>query len=344
MKNVIAIVALAATAGLASAQNLQESFTSLTLPGLSTPTTSSSGGRTYANTYTTFNSVGGYQLGRIRMSGTVQRNTGTNSGDTPNDNRVNLWRPATYAAGAAATHRVAATPTTWGTVAPGGSLNVTGETILSTSFDPAGTWTYDFYNWFDDGGAPAPDSFYTSATLSFFDNLVAAPTPNFDFGTISSDGLYTSPTITHTGGVYWAKVTFAGTVNVADIFTLGSNFDTEIGLFSAGGALIQTDDDFGGTLQSRIGVGSGTGYDYDGSLAIPAFGSGDTGDGPAVAFLGAGTYYIAFAGYNTAFASGFGVTPGTATGIGQISINVPTPGAAALLGLGGLMAARRRRA
>ncbi|MFO0856263.1 MAG: hypothetical protein U0640_02760 [Phycisphaerales bacterium] len=346
MKKTIAIVALAAAAGLANAQNLQETFSGLTLPGLATPTSGSTG-RTYSNTYTTFNSVGGYQLGRIRMTGTLQRNTGTNTGDTPNDNRVNLWRPGTYAAGAAATQRVDAAPGSWGTVGPGGTLNVTGETIISSAFDPAGTWTYDFFNWFDDGGAPAPDSFYQSATLTFWDNLVAAPPTAYDFGTIGN-GTVCSPTFnTAANQVVWMKFTLASTTNAADIFSFGSDYDTEIGLFSAGGSLIQNDDDYNLTLGaawSRVGIGSGTGYDVDGAGPLAAFDGTNTGDGAAVAFLGAGTYYLALGGYNTSFANGFGATGGADFGAGQICINIPAPGAFALVGLGGLVAARRRRA
>lgn len=345
MKKTIAIVALAAAAGLANAQNLQETFSGLTLPGLATPT-SGSGGRGYNSAFTTFSSAGGYNLGRIRMSGTLERNTGTNTGDTPNDNRLNLWRPGTYAANAAATQNLAPTTTSWGTVGPGGTLNVAAETIIGSTFDPAGNWTYDFYNWFDDGGAPAPDSFYQSATVTFWDNLVSAPPTVHDFGTIGN-GTVCSPTFnTSAGQVIWMKFTLAATTNAADIFSFGSDYDTEIGLYSAGGSLIQFDDDFNfpAAPWSRIGIGNGTGYDVDGAGPLAAFGATNTGDGAAVAFLGAGTYYVALGGFNTAFANGFGATGGADFGTGQICINIPAPGAFALVGLGGLVAGRRRRA
>jgi hypothetical protein len=126
------------------------------------------------------------------------------------------------------------------------------------------------------------------------------------------------------------------------IDSLGSNFDTELGLYDQAGNLISNNDDFGG-LQSLINV------------------SADT------AFLGLnpGEYFIALGGFNTAYgATDFAVTAGTAAGDWDLSVNgqllesgalasgeiqwfkftvVPAPGALALLGLGGLAAARRRR-
>ena len=71
-----------------------------------------------------------------------------------------------------------------------------------------------------------------------------------------------------------------------------------------------------------------------------------TADG---AMLSAGTYYVAFGGFNTTFTNGFGASstffdfddaPMTLT----VYSGVPTPASASLLALGGLACARRRRA
>lgn len=126
------------------------------------------------------------------------------------------------------------------------------------------------------------------------------------------------------------------------IDSLGSDFDTELGLYDQAGNLISNNDDFGG-LQSLIDVAADT------------------------AFLGLdpGTYFVALGGFNTAYgATDFGVTAGTAAGNYELAINgnlldsgslgtgeiqwfsftvVPAPGAAGLLALGGLAAVRRRR-
>ncbi|QOJ01673.1 MAG: PEP-CTERM sorting domain-containing protein [Phycisphaeraceae bacterium] len=118
-----------------------------------------------------------------------------------------------------------------------------------------------------------------------------------------------------------------------DINTFGSGFDTELGLYNEFGALIATNDDTGG-LQSQI-----------------------------LANLGNGKYYIAVGGFNSTFAGAFGAVGGAANGDYVLNINgdpvaadnlgaqqidwycftVPTPGSIALLGMGGLLAARRRR-
>ena len=126
------------------------------------------------------------------------------------------------------------------------------------------------------------------------------------------------------------------------IDSLGSDFDTELGLYDQAGNLIANNDDFGG-LQSLIDV------------------AGDT------AFLGLdpGTYFVALGGFNTAYGTtDFGVTAGTAAGDYELAINgnmlssgtlgtgeiqwfsftvVPAPGTAAVFALSGLAAVRRRR-
>ncbi|GEM_PF-965811 len=119
----------------------------------------------------------------------------------------------------------------------------------------------------------------------------------------------------------------------------GTN-DTEIAVWDNNGAFLGTDDDGGtGNLSSL-----------------------------SLAGLTNGTYYIAVGAFNSTFGAGWSatstsietgttvvnVTNGTDTltgggalaagGIQWYCITIPTPSAAALLGMGGLMAARRRRA
>jgi hypothetical protein len=121
-----------------------------------------------------------------------------------------------------------------------------------------------------------------------------------------------------------------------DIDTFGSNFDTELGLYDSTGNLIANNDDAGGGLQSQV-----------------------------IESLTEGTYFVVVGGFNTVFGNqGWAVGAGTRSGDYLLNINgvevassflpsgqvswytftvVPTPSTAALLGLGGLMAARRRR-
>lgn len=142
----------------------------------------------------------------------------------------------------------------------------------------------------------------------------------------------------------WTNVSFTfnsaaigalGNVNAGDIDfdTFTSTFDTELAIYSANGTLLGTNDDTGG-LQSQVLIN-----------------------------LAEGDYYVIIGGYNSLFGDG-GASGGNAAGDFVLNINganaasgtlaagglaaysltvVPTPGALALLGLGGLVTARRRR-
>ena len=129
--------------------------------------------------------------------------------------------------------------------------------------------------------------------------------------------------------------------------TLGSGFDTELGLYDQAGVLITNNDDIdfdNGITQSSIETEA---IDFSG--------------------LGAGTYYLALGAFNTFYGgTDFDATT-TATAGGDWDLNidgalalegtladgevqfisftiVPAPGAAALLGLAGFAGLRRRRA
>ena len=179
-----------------------------------------------------------------------------------------------------------------------------------SSFSMVNGNSYSFRLWesFDDGG--------TSTVDANWSNL------QFDFG-----GPPPPPPCTAVG-VY--------TAGAFNINTFGSAFDTEIGLYSSTGSLIANNDDAVG-LESQI-----------------------------TPVLANGLYYLAVGGFNTAFgASGWSVGAGTATGLVDLNINgfavmegqalasgqvqwycfevVPAPSSLALIGLGGLVATRRRR-
>ncbi|MCE7974726.1 MAG: hypothetical protein DYG92_10470 [Leptolyngbya sp. PLA1] len=143
----------------------------------------------------------------------------------------------------------------------------------------------------------------------------------------------------------WSNVSFTfnsatigtlGNVNAGDIDfdTFTSTFDTEIAIYTSAGVLLGTNDDAPSSLQSQILLN-----------------------------LAEGDYYVIIGGYNSLFGNG-GASGGNAAGDFVLNINganagsgslaagglaaysltvVPTPGALALLGLGGLVAASRRR-
>ena len=137
-----------------------------------------------------------------------------------------------------------------------------------------------------------------------------------------------------TTNLKWYSFTLdAGNPNTfMDAWINPGSFDTEIGIYRADGTLVGSDDDGGLGLLSALSYGTGSGLAQD-----------EIVDGSSGAALGAGTYFIAVGGFNTVFGTtGFGVTAGTASGSFTLNM-IPTPGALALLGLGGLAVARRRR-
>lgn len=163
-------------------------------------------------------------------------------------------------------------------------------------------------------------------------NTIATANP---LGTYSApgDGILVDGSITPgaqgvAGDVDWFSFTVTGpTTLVASIFALsGANQDSMLILVDSGGNILASDDDDNVGLMSSLD--------------------------PIV--LAAGTYYIGVTGWNdlgspVSIPDGFNGT----TGIGHsaefvyklvIGLNiVPTPGTAALLGLGVLAAGRRRR-
>ncbi|CAN5512384.1 hypothetical protein BH09PLA1_BH09PLA1_07030 [soil metagenome] len=132
--------------------------------------------------------------------------------------------------------------------------------------------------------------------------------------------------------VKWFHFNYSG-VGALDFNTLGSNVmdpdpnaftqnDTEIGLYSAGGTLIDSNDD--------IDFSNGN------YLSQLTFASGE---------LPAGDYYLAVGGFNTDFGPAFDVFSDSAQA-GFLNINglsaVPEPASIGALALVGLFAARRR--
>lgn len=119
------------------------------------------------------------------------------------------------------------------------------------------------------------------------------------------------------GQILWYTFNYAGGAPFT-IDTNGSSFDTEIALFNSVGALIGSDDDSGAGVASLLTSPNG---------------------------LPAGQYYLAASGFNSAFSAGFGATAGTAAGSLIVNgLSIPTPAGITLLGVAGLVTARRRRA
>lgn len=219
-------------------------------------------------------------------------------------------------------------------------------------FNPQGqNWEFSFYESFNDGGS-ASDAFWDSLSITF--NAFSPPTPPacIDLGNISNGNYPAVQTgAIAVGQTTWFCFNLAAGTSPLDILTfdslgtggVGGSLDAELGLYNSNGFLLATNDDVGdgvngfNNFSSRIRVGGGSGTDVNGEAP------GGTNGGASLASLAAGTYYLALSTFNSVFSNAFTVTGGNNSGAYRLTI-IPTPGAAAILGLGILAAGRRRRA
>lgn len=201
-----------------------------------------------------------------------------------------------------------------------------GAQLLATTVDP-GAFSFglnlEFYDSFNDPGTP--DQQTTDVTITF-EELTAIVDTNGNFtlgsldwndqansvGEFALENLYDLYTVTLDSNGYLSFETGADPTG----FT-GSPVDTEIAIFDGAGILLAENDDGG------VGTYSGI---FD--LALDA-----------------GDYTIAVGGFNTTFADGFSVTPGTATGDYSLSVAfaIPEPSTFTILGLGCLVMTGVRR-
>jgi hypothetical protein len=111
-----------------------------------------------------YNSAGGYTLRKISYSGGLtQVNTGTFLTEArllltpPGGNPTTLFQPFT-------------TGTTWT-----GTRAAAGSTILSSVYDPAGTWEIRAYETFDDGGTASIDARWSNLQFVFDNEGIVPP-------------------------------------------------------------------------------------------------------------------------------------------------------------------------
>jgi hypothetical protein len=169
--------------------------------------------------------------------------------------------------------------------------------------------------------------------------LVAAQPSAIDLGTLTANAS-TNGNIAATAQVDWYKFTI-GTVPYLDITTNGSSTlsDSEIGLYSATGAMIANNDDDGLGLLSTLSFGTGSHLTLGDSWNLGGNGIAEGENGP----LGAGTYYLAVAGYDATFnATNWSVIGGSSKGLYLVTFyTTPEPASALLLALGCLVLRRR---
>jgi hypothetical protein len=266
--------------------------------------------------------VGGYNLGKVKFSGTLQMVNGTTA-DFGSENKFRV----TYPDGRFKDVSVTTQTTYTGTLAFSGSFFLAYGAVAPFS---GGTWEFRYANTFDDnptGGTPDAQCTITF-TLSD-EGIPPSPPTATDLGTIATAGeVDPNPALTRTdthaaGNVKWYKITVPEAVlgpKYLDIDTEGTTAflasnDTEIGLYDAYGDLVANDDDsatgalsllsFGLDAPSRAAIGNGLSR------------NGRNGN------LSPGVYYVAVSGFNAAFSNGFTVTT-TSAAAGPVVLNFRT--------------------
>ncbi len=253
--------------------------------------------------------VGGYPVGKIRITGTVHS-----------------VLAGTYASEV----RILATGPDGNTVTIQAFTNGTYTTATATDFvanavvpiaNAAGAWTFQFYDSFNDGAGA--DSSWDNITITL-DDQVPTPPPAYTsaqyLGTLSpGDTRSISSTVSNTGGVRkWYSFTLPDGIPSTDEryldmdtngTTLGAGTDTEMALYDASGVKLAEDDDDGAGLSSLLSFGAGT-----------RSGSRNGQDGS----LSGGLYYALVIGYNATFSNGWNVTTDSTQSGGVFQFHIQT--------------------
>ncbi|MEN3002669.1 MAG: PEP-CTERM sorting domain-containing protein [Armatimonadota bacterium] len=270
------------------------------------------------NEIRTYNATGGYTMRSLRIEGQLTR---VHSASYAREALIQITAPG-------------GAQTTFQMFTQGAFTTLQGSgTVYTVPFNPAGNWTFRFYESFDDGGTGSVDARWDYITFEYRED----PTALHDFGTINTGGAPQTFSVTRplaAREILWYRIVLPVAVTAADLLTLeintfGSSLapsnDTEIALYDANGNKIAENDDIGGgNLLSRLVFG------YGGSQDLPA-----------------GVYYIGAGAYNTTWANVFASSTSTNTGNLQLNIitNVPEPASMIALGAGlaGLLGLRRRK-
>ncbi|MDX2131636.1 MAG: hypothetical protein SFY69_06265 [Planctomycetota bacterium] len=215
--------------------------------------------------------------------------------------------------------------------------------VPAFSLSAGGQVNFEWFESFQDD-ANLPESRWDTVTYELGANVIT--NGNFNLGTIPQNGTTQVIAGSHVaGGLDFFTFSLGGPVaNIGDYLNIKMKFgatggmtDTEIALYDGNGNLVATDDDGFTGFASMLTFGA----------SDPLAGAGGDVSLPGAngLSLAAGNYTLVTGGFNTVFGATIGqITPGTNAGTYSLEItSVPTPGALALLGVGGLLAGRRRR-
>lgn len=200
-------------------------------------------------------------------------------------------------------------------------------------------------------GAAANSNPATLSWTFYFQPVTSGTSLNFNYRQSLNTSSASWSNVSLTFGNFSAPSSlFLGSINQGGPLTISTGsptpaFDTILGLFDSAGNLIDSDDDDGPDAFSAIVSNLGLGTYY---AAVVDY-------SPFIGSSGGSAYGYVMRGGNDAGTTTLAVTdgvstlasPGEALAVGGVNwysfTVVPTPGAAALLGLGGLNLARRRR-
>jgi hypothetical protein len=155
---------------------------------------------------------------------------------------------------------------------------------------------------------------------------VNAPPSFTDLGTITTanQGTLVSAVDVGAGQVKWYRFSIpaeAASPNFLEITSNGSSADTEIGVYSPAGTLVDNDDDDGVLAASALSWGAGSGTQIGGTGTgdtVPITGTGQDGT------LGVGSYFLAVARFNVAFGTtNFTVTTSSTEAV-SVNLNFAT--------------------
>jgi hypothetical protein len=270
-----------------------------------------------ANGIQTFNAVGGYTAYKMLFSGDVQP---VNTGTFQSELRIKAINPLNATV---ATVQPFTTAATWA-----GVLSFSTE-IDTADQDPAGMWTFRFYESFDDGGTASIDANWDAFTITWDDQAPPPPPPPpaDDLGDIDVGTQIVADYNLAAGEVHWYRINVVNDVTVGngiycDLHTDGSALaptnDTEIGVYSSpSGALLDNDDDGGNGLLSQLSYGAGRRLGFANGLNF----EGQAGD------LLTGEYYVAVSGFNATFgAANYTVTSTSVnTGLARFTVKCGRP-------------------
>lgn len=254
--------------------------------------------------------TGGYPLGRMTFSGSL---TSLHVLTQLIDSRVEITAPN----GARMTFQPFASGGTFATQ----SFNV--PLFMSGVVDPAGTWTFRFYELIDNGGTAQIDARW-NLSIAYSDDPPTAPSST-SFGTITAAG--TTRTLSLSAStVTWARFSigcssFVPLNTYLDLDSQGTTLtgtlspnDLQIAIYNSSGVLVASDDDSGPGFTPQLSFGVGTRAPIeDGDVFAGQHGP-----------LSSGLYYLAMGAYPmTIQPASWGATANS-TATGSITLHIRT--------------------